>query len=237
VSARSGDSSGAASPAIEVLGDPAAVAVRAAEVIRRHARAAISERGLFAFAFSGGRNPWGAFAELARADFPWDRTSIYQVDERVAPPLSEDRNLTHLRAVLPSEAFARVHPMPVESPDLEDAAARYASLLPGRFDLIHLGLGPDGHTASLVPGDPVLEVTDRDVALTGPYQGRTRMTLTYPPVNRARALLWIVTGAGKRDALRRLRAHDPSIPAGRVAADRALVLADACAAGSDVANG
>jgi 6-phosphogluconolactonase len=218
-------------PPIEVLPDLAAVAVRAAELIREHAHAAISERGIFTFAFSGGRNPCGAFAEIARADFPWDRTSIYQVDERVAPALSEDRNLTHLRAVLPSEAFARVHPMPVEDPDLDDAADRYAALLPDRFDLIHLGLGPDGHTASLVPGDPVLEVTDRDVALTGPYQGRARMTVTYPVIDRAYALLWIVTGADKADALRRVRARDRSIPAGRVAPDRALILADAAASG------
>lgn len=219
-------------PAIEVLPDLSAVAIRAAEVIREHAHAAISERDAFTFAFSGGRNPWGAFAELARADFPWNRTSVYQVDERVAPSGSEDRNLTHLRAVLPSEAFARVHPMPVEDPDLDASAARYAALLPHRFDLIHLGLGPDGHTASLVPGDPVLDVTDRDVALAGPYQGRLRMTLTYPAIDRARALLWIVTGADKADALARLRAHDRSIPGGRVAPDRALVLADAAAAGS-----
>jgi 6-phosphogluconolactonase len=206
------------------------VAWRAAEVIREHARAAIAERGAFTFAVSGGRTPWAVFAELVRTDFAWDRTSIYQVDERVAPAGDEERNLTHLRAVVPSEAFARVHPMPVEDPDLDAAAKRYATLLPDRFDLIHLGLGPDGHTASLVPGDPVLDVTDRDIALTGPYQGRPRMTVTYPVIDRARELLWIVTGADKVDALRRLRAHDRSIPAGRVAADRALVLADAAAA-------
>ncbi len=218
-------------PPVQVLPDPAAVAIRAAEVIREHAHAAISEGGSFTFAFSGGRTPWAVFAELARADFPWDRTSIYQVDERVAPAGSEDRNLTHLRAVLPSEAFARVYPMPVEDPDLDAAGARYAALLPARFDLIHLGLGPDGHTASLVPDDPVLDVTDRDVSLVGSYQGRPRMTLTYPVIDRARALLWIVTGADKVDALRRLRAHDHSIPAGRVAPDRALVVADAAASG------
>lgn len=218
-------------PPVEVLPDLSAVSVRAAEIIREHAHSAIADRGAFTFAFSGGRNPWGAFAELTRADFPWDRTDIYQVDERVAPAGSADRNLTHMRAVLPSDAFSRVHPMPVEDADLEAAAERYATLLPDRFDLIHLGLGPDGHTASLVPDDPVLDVTDRDIALTGPYQGRPRMTLTYPPIDRARALLWIVTGADKADALRRLRAHDGSIPAGRVAPDRALVLADAPAAG------
>jgi 6-phosphogluconolactonase len=218
-------------PSVEVLPDPAAVAVRAAAVIREHAHAAIYDRNAFTFAFSGGRTPWAMFAELTRADFPWARTSIYQVDERIAPPHSEDRNLTHLRAVLPSEAFARVHPMPVEDPNLDAAATRYAALLPGRFDLIHLGLGPDGHTASLVPDDPVLDVADRHVALTGIYQGRPRMTLTYPTIDRARALLWVVTGADKLDALRRLRAHDRSIPAGRVTPERALILADVAASG------
>lgn len=218
-------------PLVEVLSDPAAVAFRAAELIREHAHRAIAERGAFTFACSGGRTPWAMFAELARADFPWDRTEIYQVDERVAPTHSEDRNLTHLRAVLPSEAFARVHPMPVEDPDLVAAAARYAALLPDTFDLIHLGLGPDGHTASLVPGDPVLDIVDRDVAITGPYQGHPRMTLTYPTIDRASALLWVVTGADKVDALRRLRAHDRSIPAGRVTTDRAHILADVAASG------
>ncbi|MGH2912305.1 MAG: 6-phosphogluconolactonase [Solirubrobacteraceae bacterium] len=216
---------------VEFFPDPTAVAVRAAEVIREHAHAAISEHNVFTFAFSGGRTPWAMFAELAHADFPWDRTDISQVDERVAPAGSEDRNLTHLRAVLPSEAFARVHPMPVEDPDLDAATARYEALLPERFDLIHLGLGHDGHTASLVPGDPVLDVIDRNVALTGPYQGHARMTLTYPVIDRARALLWVVTGADKVEALRRLRAHDRSIPGGRVTADRAVVLADVAASG------
>src|SRR5258705_7493126 len=118
--------------------------------------------------------------------------------------------------------------MPVEAPDLEAAASRYAETLwaiagsPPVFDLVHLGLGADGHTASLVPGDPVLDVTDADVAVTRPYQGRRRMTLTFPIINRSRRVLWLVTGREKAGALVRLRNRDPSIPASCVRQDRAL---------------
>jgi 6-phosphogluconolactonase len=216
---------------IEILPDPAAVARRAANVIVEHARTAVAERGAFTFAVSGGRTPWAMLALLEQEDFPWVQTAIYQVDERVAPAGDPSRNLTHLQQSLPAAGVARVHAMPVEDPDLEDAAQFYARALPDRFDLIHLGLGPDGHTASLVPGDPVLDIADRDVALSGPYMGHRRMTFTFPPINRARALLWVVTGVDKRDALGRLRRHDDSIPAGRVAAEHARILADAAAAG------
>jgi 6-phosphogluconolactonase len=219
-------------PGIEILRDPAAVARRAASIVAEHAHAAVAERGEFTFAVSGGNTPWSMFAELTREDFPWMQTEIFQVDERIAPAGDENRNLTHLLESLPAVALARVHAMPVEDPDLDVAAQRYGQSFPDRFDLIHLGLGPDGHTASLVPGDPVLDVLDRDVALTEPYMGHRRMTITYSVINRARALLWLVTGSDKLDALRRLRAGDDSIPAGRVAVDRALILADAAAAGS-----
>ncbi len=217
---------------LEVLPDAHAVAKRAAELVHQHAILAVAQRGEFSFAVSGGRSPWLMFAELAGEDFPWAQTSIYQVDERVAPEGDPKRNLTMLRESLGAVASADVRPMPVNEPDLDSAAAAYARLLPERLDLVHLGLGPDGHTASLVPGDPVLEVRDRDVALTGPYQGLARMTLTYPVLERARELLWLVTGSEKVQALRRLRAHDPSIPAGRVPAEHATVLADAAAAGA-----
>jgi 6-phosphogluconolactonase len=176
---------------------------------------------------------------LATTDFPWESAHFIQVDERVAPAGHADRNLTHLQESL-AQAPVRseqIHAMEVESPDLEAAARRYSGVLeslagrPPVLDLVHLGLGPDGHTASLVPGDPVLQVTDQDVALAGPYQERRRMTLTYPVINRARGIVWVVTGPDKAEMLRRLRAHDQSIPAGRVNPEQALVLADRAAAG------
>src|ERR1700684_846082 len=217
---------------IEILPNPDAVAHRAAQLVLEHARRAVAERGAFTFAVSGGRSPWTMFGDLAHEDFPWDQTALYQVDERIAPAGDAERNLTLLQESLARVPLTNIHPMPVEAPDLESAAERYARLLPRQFDLIHLGIGPDGHTASLVPGDPGLGVVDRDVALTQPYMGLHRMTVTYPVINRGRALLWLVTGSEKADALRRLREHDESIPAGRVAIERALVLADSAAAGA-----
>lgn len=212
---------------IEVLPNDTSVALRAAEIVVEHAHAAIAARRMFTLAVSGGHTPAQMFAELAqRNDFPWGQSAIYQVDERIAPDGDPNRNLTLLWDNLPEAAFSQLHPMPVQADDLADAARRYAGVLPQQFDLIHLGIGVDGHTASLVPGDPVLEILDRDVALTGPYMGLARMTFTYPVLNRARALLWLVTGKDKRDALSRLRASDTSIPAGRVSRDRALIIAD-----------
>jgi 6-phosphogluconolactonase len=169
---------------------------------------------------------------LAGEEIPWDAVDVFQVDERIAPDGDPDRNLTPMRESLPSRALERLHPMPVNAHDPEAAAARYAAALPETIDLVHLGLGPDGHTASLVPGDPVLEVGDRLVALTaGEYQGRRRMTLTYPALAAARSAFWLVTGADKRDALARLLRGDRSIPGGRVDAPGAIVLADPAAAG------
>ena len=169
---------------------------------------------------------------LAASDLDWSRTRAYQVDERVAPPGSDARNLTHLVLALPLELQGSLRPMPVDADDLDAAAARYAAELPTRLDLVHLGLGPDGHTASLVPGDPVLDVADRLVALTsGAYQGDRRMTLTYPAIDAGRRILFLVTGADKRDALARLRAGDASIPAGQVERDRMTIVADEAALG------
>jgi 6-phosphogluconolactonase len=215
---------------LEVLADGAAVARRGAAVVAERARAAVAAGRRFTLAVSGGTTPRAMFRVLRDEDVPWDLVTIYQVDERLAPDGDPDRNLTHLQESLRGVAVT-VRPMPVTDVDPEAAAARYAAALPERFDVVHLGLGDDGHTASLVPGDPVLEVSDRAVALTGEYRGRRRMTLTYPALARAEQLLWLVTGAGKAGPLARLRAGDRSIPAGRVRAVRSLVLADLAAAG------
>jgi 6-phosphogluconolactonase len=192
------------------------------------ARKAVSGHGQFTFAVSGGHTPWTMFAELANEDVPWSSVQIFQVDERVAPDGDPDRNLTNLQKSLGS-APASVIAMPVDQPDLVAGAAAYADKLPQHFDLVHLGLGPDGHTASLVPGDPVLEVTDRLVGVTQPYQGHQRMTLTYPGLARADELLWLVSGEDKKVALALLLAGDTSIPAGRVEARHSVILADAAA--------
>jgi len=225
---------------IEILADADSVAQEAAAIIAADARAAVAERGRFIMAVSGGHTPWVMLRDLAEDEVPWANVHLAQVDERVAPAGHADRNLTHLHesllegVPLPPE---QVYAMPVESTDLEAAAKQYAATLakvagtPPVLDLVHLGLGPDGHTASLVPGDPVLQVNDADVAVTGVYQARHRLTLTYPVLNRARRVLWLVTGAEKVGMLARLLAGDPSIPAGRVNQERALVLADRAAAG------
>ena len=217
---------------IEVFPDGAAVAERGAQIVAAAAAAAVSERGRFTLALSGGHTPWAMLTSLDDR-MAWENVTIFQVDERVAPDGDPDRNLTQLQRALPAGGAADVRPLPVwAAEDLDAAAAVYANSLPDRLDLVHLGLGSDGHTASLVPDDPVLDVVDRDVAVTGAYQGRRRMTLTYPPINRARRILWLVTGEDKVDALARLRAGDATIPAGRISTANALVVADAAAAGS-----
>jgi 6-phosphogluconolactonase len=225
---------------LEVLDDADSVARTAAATIAADARAAIAARGRFTMAVSGGHTPWVMLRALANEDVSWPAVHLYQVDERVAPAGDPDRNLTHLRESLLQHAPVlpdHVHAMAVESADLQAAAAQYSLALqqivgsPPVLDLVHLGLGPDGHTASLVPGDPVLKITDADVGVTGVYQGHQRMTLTYPALNRARRVLWVVTGSEKVEMLRRLMDGDESIPAGRVRREQALILADRAAAG------
>src|SRR4051795_481981 len=218
---------------LEVAGDEKAASRRAAELIAGAGAEAAAERGRFAFAMSGGRSPWAMLAILGELDeMPWDRTDLFQVDERVAAPGDEARNLTHMVLGLSMDHQATLRPMPVTQRDLDSAARDYEAQLPERFDLIHLGLGPDGHTASLVPGDPVLEVTDRRVAMTQTsYQDHRRMTLTYPALDQARRIVWLVTGPDKVEPLKKLLAGDESIPAGRVHNDDVMVVADEAAAG------
>jgi 6-phosphogluconolactonase len=224
---------------LEILSDADVAARRAAAWIALQAREAVAVRGRFLLAVSGGRTPWQMLRALAADDLPWREVHVFQVDERVAPPGDPDRNLTRLRESLLGRVPlppGNLHAMPVEEADLAAACAGYARDLvamagaPAVLDVVHLGLGADGHTASLVPGDPALETKDADVALTGPYAGRRRMTLTYPVLDRARHVLWVVTGADKAPVLPRLLAGDPAIPAGRVRADRALALVDRDAA-------
>src|SRR5215831_9164010 len=224
---------------IEVLKDADAVASRAAGIIAEQARAAVAARGRFLMAVSGGHTPWVMLRELANQQVPWESVHVFQVDERIAPAGDADRNLTHLRKTLLENAPiapSHIYAMPVEESDPDAAAAGYSRTLeqlagsPPVIDLVHLGLGPDGHTASLIPGDPVLQVMDRDVAITGVYQGRKRMTLTYAVINRARQILWVVTGEEKVKPLRQLENGDTSIPGGRIRREQAQVLADQAAA-------
>ena len=223
----------------EVYADAESVAREAAAIVAAEAREAIAARGRFVVAVSGGHTPWLMLRALAHEDVPWEAVHLVQVDERIAPAGDPDRNLTHLLESLreiDSLSSDHIHAMPVEASDLELAASQYATVLnqiagsPAVLDLVHLGLGPDGHTASLVPGDPVLNVTNADVALTGVYQKRRRMTLTYPIINRARQVLWLVTGQDKAEMVGRLRAGDTSIPSGRIEKGHALMIADRLAA-------
>jgi len=228
---------------IKVYADADAVALEAAKLIAKAAQEAVAVRGKFVMAVSGGKTPWMMLRDLAKQEVPWNGVQVVQVDERIAPEGDPDRNLTHLRESLLEHAPLRpgqIHAMPVETTNSETACMQYARTLneiagsPPVLDLVHLGLGPDGHTASLVPGDPVLDVKDADVALTGVYQNRRRMTLMYPIINRSRRVLWLVTGSEKAGMHARLQAGDVSIPAGRVSRDHAVVLADLAAAGQVV---
>jgi 6-phosphogluconolactonase len=224
---------------IKIVANADSAASEAAKLIAGEAKAAIQERGSFVVAVSGGRTPWVMLRDLALEALPWNVIHVLQVDERIAHAGDPDRNFTHLQesllenARLPPE---QIHPMPVESSDLQAACAQYAQTLqtiagsPPVLDLVHLGLGPDGHTASLIPGDPARNIKDVDVALSEIYQGRRRMTLTYPILNRSRKILWLVTGSEKAEILARLLARDLSLPASEVRFHNAVVIADRAAA-------
>lgn len=220
---------------IENLPNAWAVAKRGAALIAEESRAAVAARGQFLLALSGGKSPWKMIQALAKENVPWEHVHVFQVDERVAPEGHPDRNLTTLRDILLTQTPLtknQIHPMPVDDEDLEAAAAAYGETLrtlagtPAVLDLVTLGLGVDGHTASLIPGDPALDVQDRDVTLTEPHFGRPRMTLTSPILNRSRRLLWIVTGEEKAKMMKRLLNADPAIPAGRIRQDNATLVVD-----------
>ena len=217
---------------LEVVADERAAARRAAELIAAAGAKAVADHGSFSFAMSGGRSPWAMLAILGdMEEMPWQETELFQVDERVASPGSDDRNLTHMVLGLSMDHQSALRPMPVTHRDLDEAAREYETSLPERLDLVDLGLGPDGHTASLVPGDPVLEVTDRRVAMTtNECQGHRRMPLTYRALAEARQIVWLVTGEEKRGPLQQLLAADPSIPAGRVRNESMSIVADRAAA-------
>lgn len=218
---------------IKILPDADAASRYAAEAVAAAGQEAVEARGEFELALSGGKTPWAMIGQLGEMEgMPWEEAHIFQVDERVAPPGDDARNLTHLVQMLSIDHQAALRPMPVTSRDLELSAAEYEVHVPERLDLVHLGLGPDGHTASLVPDDSVLEVEDRRVAMTGaPYQGHLRMTLTYPALSAARQILWLVLGEAGREPLAKLLDGDKSIPAGRVENDNMLLVCDEAAAG------
>lgn len=217
----------------KVLPDADAASRFAAEAVAAAGREAVEARGEYNLALSGGRTPWAMVGLLGEMEeMPWEETRLYQVDERVAPPGDETRNLTHLVQMLSLDHQATLRPMPVTSRDLELSAAEYEVHVPEHLDLVHLGLGPDGHTASLIPNDPVLEVDDRRVAMTWDlYEGHRRMTLTYPALSAARRILWLILGEAAREPLAKLLAGDASIPAGRVENDDMLVVCDEAAVG------
>lgn len=217
---------------IEVCSDAEEAALRGAKLLAEHVMMAVAGRGHASIAVSGGHTPWAMLRELAKRNLPWAKLRLFQVDERQCPEGDDERNYKHLRDILPKECD--IHPMPVD--DAKHGAEHYARALaryvgsPPVFDVVHLGLGPDGHTASLVPDDPALDVTNQDVAWTGPYQGHPRMTLTYPLINRARFVFWLVTGEEKQAALAGLMAGDKALPAARVNTAKRLVIADKDAA-------
>jgi 6-phosphogluconolactonase len=211
---------------VEVLPDPVSVGERAADLIAEAVRRAIAEGRRFAWAISGGESPVPMFRRLGVLALPWDLIDTWQVDERVTPPGDRDRNRSLQNRELPAEASDGTRWMPVEDDDLAAAAARYAATLPERFDVVHLGIGADGHTASLVPGDPVLDIRDRAIAVTDVYEGRRRMTFTYPGLSRAERAIWVVAGPEKRDALRKLIAGNPSIPASHVSVSDQVLVTD-----------
>lgn len=225
---------------LETLDDAGAVAARGAELIAEQLQRAVSTRDHATVAISGGNTPLPMLRRLAELPLPWARIDVFQVDERIAPDGHEDRNATHQRQALAPcvEAYGdRFHWMPVTGAAPADGAADYAALLAAcagsapALDVVQLGLGEDGHTASLFGPADAAERATGDVAVTGVHDGRRRMTLTLPVLNRAAFVLWLVTGEAKRRVLERFIDADPALVACAVRRERAHLLADAAAAG------
>jgi 6-phosphogluconolactonase len=177
--------------------------------------AAIGERGSATVALAGGATPRPVYAALAAGGrLDWNRIDVFFGDERAVPPDDPASNYRMAREALLDPAgvpAARVHRMKAEEPDLERAAADYATELPSALDLVVLGIGTDGHTASLFPGAPTLEERYRLVVpATGPTEPRTRLTITPPVIQRARNVIVLATGTGKARAV--ARAWDPAVP-------------------------
>lgn len=190
----------------------------AAEAIAQLISTAVSDRGQAVIALSGGRTPAEMVRTLATIPLPWDRVHLFQVDERVVPADDPARNWSHLGLLAELVPVTHRHPMPVEDPDADSRYSEELCLSAGRpplLDVVHLGLGEDGHTASLVPGDPVLDVVDQDVAWVGSYRGHRRLTLTLPVLARARHQVWLVTGSGKATSVRELAAAGYTSPGAR----------------------
>lgn len=214
------------------------LARRCADLLAGWIDADVAARGRCVVALSGGRTPGRAWDELARRDLPWPQLVVTQADERVAPDGHPDRNWTtlceRLLDVAGVPAAGRL-PMPVTDIDLERAAVDHAARLrrvcgdPPVLDVVHLGLGADGHVASLVPGDPALDATGRPVAVTGRYRGRRRMTLTFDALGAARRRLWQVAGDDKAGALREA-VEGTAVPGSRLRRDGTVVVADEAAA-------
>jgi 6-phosphogluconolactonase/glucosamine-6-phosphate isomerase/deaminase len=212
---------------IVVAPDARAAAVEAATWVAKLLRNAVSRRGMATVAFSGGSTPALMLGALADLPVPWEATTVFQVDERVAPDGDPDRNATLLDVLRPHRPTIQL--MPVTASDLGSARDGYAARLPDRLDVVHLGVGDDGHTASWPPGDPVIEDAGM-VAMSREYKGRVRMTLTVHTVNAARRRLVLATGSAKAPVIERWLLHDPAMPVNRVVRTGTVVVLDTEAA-------
>lgn len=206
-------------------------AIAAARIFRDEIAAAIRARGACHLALSGGKTPWLVLHQLADHDLQWDRVHLWQVDERISVDDPSDRYSVGLEGSLLARDLLRpdqVHLMDVDNVDQSAAAAEYAATLKAEcnctLDVVHLGLGTDGQTASWFPGDPGVDISDRQVAVLYPPGHGSRMTLTIPCVNAARRRLFLVAGDGKEDVLRRMLAGDPGLPASRVTTEGTLIV-------------